>query len=168
MFLDNNGTGDNEFGNNNSQVYFKIRDGEIHLEELLQKIETMHSRVHKLKSQLGRVIAENAVKFASYENLNLLVPCEAQTSAAPSPTFSAGNGEIKSIGAVYFPNRHIPEFNIGDLVLPESVVSSFGEAIPVPDVIESTVGLLSAADVTLHQPLVGDTKEDVSLLHCLI
>lgn len=149
-----------EFGHSDSQASIEFKDGDMRLEQLLQTIETLHSRVHKLKGQLDVVIIQNAAKFSSSENLTLLAPYEAQTSCAPSPTFSAGNGEVKSVG-VYSSAQHMPECDIGDLVLPESVVSSYGHGVPVPDVIESTVGLLSATNVTIQQPLIRDTSEDI-------
>lgn len=162
VFSDKNRIVNTEFGHNDSQTSFEFKDGDIYLEQLLQKIEIVHSRVHRLKGQLDAVITQNAAKFSSSENLSLLEPWEAQTSCAPSPTFSAGNGEVKSIGGVYFSVQHNPECDMGDLVLPESVISSYGNVVPVPDVIESTEGLLSATNVTIQQTLVRDTNEDVS------
>lgn len=143
-------------------------DGDNSLEWVLCKIEVVHSRVQKLKNQLDMLMSKNASKFSSSENLSLLVPCDAQTSSAPSPTFSAGNGETISVGAIYTATQHISGHDIGDLVMPESVMSSYGEAIHVPDIIESTVGLLSAADVTFHQPQIGDSNEDVRILNIIL
>lgn len=151
-------------GTSDDWTTLEFRDGDNSLEQILWKIETVHTWVHKLKSQIDMVMSKNAAKFSSSENLSLLVPFDVQTSSAHSPAFSAGNGDTISAGAIYAPTEHIPEYDLGcDLVMPESVVSSFGEAIPVPDIIESTVGLLSAADVTLHQPQFGDSSEDVSI-----
>lgn len=143
--------------------FFEFRDGDKSLEHVLWKIETVHSRVHKMKNQIDVVMSKNACRFSSSENLSLLVPCDAPTSSAHSPAFSAGNGDTISAGAIYTSTQHISEYNLGDMVMPESAVSSFGEAIVVPDIIESTVGLLSAIDVTFHQPQFGDSSEDVSL-----
>ncbi|KAK9932177.1 hypothetical protein M0R45_019425 [Rubus argutus] len=134
----------------------EFRDGEKSLEHVLWKIETLHSWVHKLKNQIDVLMPKTAAIFSSSENLSLLVPCDAQTSSAHSPAFSAGNGD-----GIYTSTQHTAEFNIGDLVMPESVVSSFGEAIPAPDIIESTVGLLSATDVIFHQPQFGESSEDI-------
>ncbi|WOL05313.1 hypothetical protein Cni_G14041 [Canna indica] len=51
-----------------------------------------------------------------------------------------------------------------DMVMPESAASSYGDAADI-DIIESTVGLLSAADVALGQhhirDLFKDSAEDV-------
>lgn len=135
------------------------------MEQVLWNIEKVHSWVQKLKDQIDTVMSKHAAKFSSSENLSLLAPLDVQTSSAHSPAFSTGNADaISAGGAIYAETQHITDYDIGDLVLPESVVSSFGEAISVPDIIESTVGLLSSADVTLHQPQFGDSSEDVSVL----
>ncbi|KAM1412435.1 hypothetical protein ACFXTO_025161 [Malus domestica] len=110
------------------------------------KIETVHSRVHKLKYQMDVVMSKNAARFSSSENLSVLVPCDAQTSSAHSPALSPGTGDTISAGAIYTSAQH---------------VSSFVEGITVPDIIESTVGLPSAVYVTFHQPQFGDSSEDI-------
>ncbi|KAL5848409.1 hypothetical protein ACOSQ3_006443 [Xanthoceras sorbifolium] len=150
-----------KFACNDDPLFFEFRDGDNELEQVLWKIEIVYSRVHKLKSQLDMVMSKNASKFSSSENLSLLAPCDAQTSSAPSPTFSAGNADTTSVGAIYNPTQHISEYDLGDLVMPEGAISSYAEAVHVPDIIESTVGLLSAADVTFHQPQIGDSCEDI-------
>ena len=146
-------------------MFIEFGDGDKSLEQVLRKIEIVHSRVHKLKNQLDILMSKNASKFSSSENLSLLAACDAQTSSAPSPTFSAGNGETISVGAIYPATQNIPGYDIEDLVMPESAMSGFGEAVHVPDIIESTVGLLSAADVTFHQPQIGDSSENVRIVY---
>ncbi|KAG7996481.1 hypothetical protein I3843_01G162000 [Carya illinoinensis] len=141
--------------------FLELKDGEHLLEQVLWKIEMVHSRVHKLKAQIDMVLAKNASKFSSSENLSLLAPCDVQTSSAHSPTFSAGNGDNVSVGPIYTPTKQISEYDNADIVMPGSAILSYGEAVHVPDIIESTVGLLSAADVTLHQPQIGDSSEDI-------
>lgn len=136
----------------------EFRDGDKSLEHVLWKIETLHSWVHKLKNQIDVVMPKTAAIFSSSENLSILVPCDGQASSAHSPAFSAGNGD-----GIYATTQQTSEFNIGDLVMPESVVSSFGEAMPASDIIESSVGLLSATDVILHQPQFSESSEDVSI-----
>ncbi|KAI9195457.1 hypothetical protein LWI28_014993 [Acer negundo] len=150
-----------KFGSNDDPSSFAVRDGDNLLEQVLWKIEIVYSRVHKLKSQLDMVMSKNASKFSSSENLSLLAPCDAQTSSAPSPTFSAGNADTTSVGAMYNPIQNISDYDLGDLVMPEGAILTYVEAVHVPDIIESTVGLLSAADVTFHQPQAGDSCEDI-------
>lgn len=147
-----------------------IEDKDSSLEQILRKLEIGHSRVQKLKSQLDLVMSKNAAKFSSSENLGHLAPCDVQTSSVRSPTFSACNGDTMLMGGLYDPINQISEYDLGDLVLRESVVSSFGEAIDIPDIIESTVGLLSSVDVTPHYSQIGDgdSCEDVSSLYEII
>lgn len=158
---DQHADGNDKSGVDNDEMFIEFGDGDKSLEQVLRKIEIVHSRVHKLKNQLDILMSKNASKFSSSENLSLLAACDAQTSSAPSPTFSAGNGETISVGAIYPAIQNIPGYDIEDLVMPESAMSGFGEAVDVPDIIESTVGLLSAADVTFHQPQIGDSSENI-------
>lgn len=164
VITDQNGDCNDKFGNGSDWSFFELKDGEHFLEQVLWKIEMVHSRVHKLKGQIDIILSKNAARFSSSENLSLLAPCEGQTSSAHSPTCSAGNGETVSVGHVYSPPKHMSEFDNVDLVMPGSAILSYAEAFHVSDIIESTVGLLPAADVTLHEPQIGDSCEDVSLL----
>ncbi|KAJ4839026.1 hypothetical protein Tsubulata_018922 [Turnera subulata] len=141
--------------------FYGFGDADNALEQILKKIELVQARVQTLKNQVDIVISTNCAKFSSSENLSLLAFCDAQTSSAHSPTVSAGNGETISAGAIYTATQQIGGYDIGDLVLPDTTTSSYGEAIHVPDIIESTVGLLSAADVTFLRPKVGDSSEDI-------
>ncbi|KAL0432886.1 UNVERIFIED_CONTAM: hypothetical protein Slati_2622900 [Sesamum latifolium] len=104
---------------------------------------------------------KNAGKFSSSENLSQLVAGDVQTSSVRSPTFSACNGDTVSVGGLFTRSQHISDYDLGDFIMPDSAVSSFGEAIPIPDIIESTVGLLSSIDVTQHQAQVGDSSEKI-------
>lgn len=160
--MEKNADSDDKFGINNDSVP-EFRDTNNSSEHVLWKIEVLHSRLNKLKGQMDDVMSKYAAKFSSSENLSLLEPCEAQTSSAPSATFSAGNGEL-SVGVMCASTQHISECEIADLMKPESAISSFGEAILVPDIIESTVGLLTAMDDSVPQPQIGDSTEDVRTL----
>lgn len=133
---------------------FALGDGwfsgdETFLEQILSMIEAVHSRVYKLRNGLDSLILKNGNKFSSSENLSLISPFDAQTSSAYSPAISAGNEDIASAGGIYTPQQLL-DFEMSDLALPE-VISSCGMVPEIPDIIESTVGLLSAADVTMHQ-----------------
>ncbi|CAN6935530.1 unnamed protein product [Brassica oleracea] len=135
---------------------FDHRDGDGVLEEVLWKIELVHSHVHRLKTQVDLVMSKNAARFSSSENLSLLA-----ASSAPSPTVSAG-GDVISIEAVYNSSHLMQDYVLGDLVFSsEGMASSYGDAFHIPDIIESTVGLFADADVTLHHPQVGDSCEDI-------
>ncbi|KAJ9178287.1 hypothetical protein P3X46_010184 [Hevea brasiliensis] len=150
-----------KFGNENEQLSFELEDDNNFLEQVLWKIEIMQSQIHKLRNQLDVVMSENATAFSSSENPRLLAPCDGHTSSAASPTFPAGNGDTMSIEAMHNANQQISGCDIGDLIMPDSAISSCGETIEVPDLIESTVGMLAADDVTFHQPQIGDSCEDI-------
>lgn len=137
---------------------FDHREGDSVLEEVLWKIELVHSQVLRMKSQVEVVMSKNAARFSSSENLSHLA-----ASSAPSPTVSAG-GDVISIGAnaIYNSSQHMADYVLGELVFSsEGVVSSYGDAFQIPDIIESTVGLFADADVTLHHPQIGDSCEDI-------
>ncbi|CAL0312097.1 unnamed protein product [Lupinus luteus] len=142
------------------QYFSEFGDVDASLEQLLWTIDNVHARVHKLKNQVNEIMSKNASKFSSSENLSLLLPhSDVQTSSAHSPIISAENGD--AVWAIYNSNQHVADFDFGDFVMPGSAVSSYGEVIIVPDIIESTVGLLSSVDVTLHPSQAGDLCENM-------
>ncbi|KAL3835100.1 hypothetical protein ACJIZ3_009836 [Penstemon smallii] len=136
--------GHDEFGTHDDSLFLEENDNL--LETILRKIELVHTRVHKLKTQLNSVTINNTSKFSSSENLSQNGVGDVPTSFVHSPTFSACNGDTISIGGGLY--------DLGDF-------SSFGEAITIPDIIESTVGLLSSIDVTEHQTFIGDSSEKI-------
>ncbi|CAN1197243.1 hypothetical protein LINPERHAP2_LOCUS43969 [Linum perenne] len=146
--------GKDRFGDSIEGLPFAFGDSTDNcLETMLLNIEASYSLVHKLKDQLDLAITNSASKFSSWDNLCLLAPCEGQTSSAPSPVLSVGyGGETLSPGARYnTTQQHTSGCDMSDMALPESAMSSFGEAVHVPDIIESTVKLLSGPDVTFHE-----------------
>ncbi|RDY06615.1 hypothetical protein CR513_09373, partial [Mucuna pruriens] len=147
------------FGIAENRPLLDFSEADASLEHLLWTIDNLHSRVHKLKSEVDAVMSKNASKLSSSENLSLLPHGDVQTSSGPSPTISAGNGDAASVGAIYNSTHHAVDFDLGDF-MHGSAVSSYGVPM-VPDIIESTVGLLSAADVTFCSSLVGDSCEDM-------
>ncbi|XP_042515676.1 uncharacterized protein LOC122089961 isoform X1 [Macadamia integrifolia] len=162
IVADQNANDNGEFDVDYEWSSLEFGDGDNPLEQILWKIEVVQSRVHKLNTQLDKVIRSNAGWFSSAENLNLLLPSEVPSSFARSPTISPGNGDTTQVGVLCTPPPHVSEYEIGDLVLPESAVSSYGEVTaPFTDIIESTMGLLSAADIALDQPQIGDSCEDI-------
>lgn len=148
-----------EFGIHDEHAFPEEND--TFLEHILRKIELVHTRVHKLRTQLDVVLIKNASRFSSSENLSQLVGGDVQTSSVRSPTFSACNGDAVSVGGLYTSSQYIGDCDIGDFVMPDGAVSSCGEPIPIPDIIESTVGLLSSIDVTQHHAQIGDSSEKI-------
>ncbi|XAR64588.1 hypothetical protein NMG60_11008324 [Bertholletia excelsa] len=149
-----------ECGISDECAFFESKDGS-ELEDILHKIELVQSRVQKLKSRLVVVIAENSLKFSSSETLSVLVPCDGQTSSAHSPNFSACNEDMTSLRPLCHLTHLKSEYDIGDLFMPDCADSSYRGHISVPDIIESTVSLLSAADVTMHQPEIENSCEAI-------
>ncbi|KAJ4979975.1 hypothetical protein NE237_010755 [Protea cynaroides] len=160
IVADQNVNGNGEFAVDSEWSSLDFGDGDNPLEQILWKIEVVQCRVQKLKTQLDKVISSNAARFSSAENLSQLVPSEMPSSFAQSPTVSPGNGDTTQVGVLYTPPPHISDYEIGDLVMPESAVSSYGEVTPLPDIIESTMGLLSA-DIAPGQPQIGDSSEHI-------
>lgn len=161
-----NGTDQNantvdEFGVNYDWPVLEATDGNDSLEQILWSIEGLQNRVLKIKTQLNKLVSKNATKLSLMDNSSLFVSGDLPTSSAQSPAFSPGCEDEVPVGGLYTPPGHISEYEIGDLVMTESAVSSFGEAASLPDIIESTVGLLSAADVSLDRPQNGDSCADI-------
>ncbi|CAK8577581.1 unnamed protein product [Lathyrus sativus] len=144
------------------QPLLKCTNVDVSYEQLLWNIDNLHNRVRTLKSGINAITSRNASKFSESENFSL-VPCggEVQTGSAQSPTNSVGNGYTASVGGGVFNSSQnaADEYDFGDFVFPDSAVSSFGEASNIPDIIESTVGLLAAAEVTLQSALVAESGE---------
>ena len=140
-----------EFGLNGDYSIHEEDDNLLH--HMLRKIELVHSRVQKLRNQLDVVLINNASRFSSSEDLSQLVGGDIH-----SPTFSACNGDA----GLYASSPYIGDYDIEDFDLLDcEEVSSFGEPFSIPDIIESSVGLLYSADVTQHQNQIGDSSEKV-------
>ncbi|KAL6323051.1 hypothetical protein AAG906_024621 [Vitis piasezkii] len=127
----------------------EFRGNDNSLEEILWKIE-------KAKLQ---VVNENAGKYSSINKL-MLVPCNASTSSARNPT-SPSNGNRMPVGSLYAASQHVSDCNMGDLGMPETAASSHGEAIPVPDIIESTEQH-QTEEVLIHNQVA---KEELNNFH---
>lgn len=154
-----NHTGSDEFALNDD---WSTQDESSNFEEeIFRKIDLIHSRVHNLKAKVDSVMTKYAGKFSSSESLSHLIPCDAQTSSIPSPTLSACNGSV----GLYASFPHMSDCELEDLVMPDVAISNYGDDILIPDIIESTVGLLSSTDVTEHESQIGDLCEKVRQLN---
>uniref|UniRef100_A0A5B6ZQN9 Uncharacterized protein n=1 Tax=Davidia involucrata TaxID=16924 RepID=A0A5B6ZQN9_DAVIN len=131
--------GNDEFGVNDELLLLEFKDGDNSLEEILWKIGIVQSQVSKMKTRLHKVMSENAERFSSTDKLSLLVPCNnALTSSARNPGSPCNNRAGIPVGSSYIASQLKSEYNMGDLVMPESAVSSHAEVAHLPDVIEST------------------------------
>ncbi|RWR93210.1 hypothetical protein CKAN_02244800 [Cinnamomum micranthum f. kanehirae] len=149
-----------EYGVNYEWPVLEPRVSDDSLEQILWNIEVLQSRVFKIKTQINKLVSKYARKFSSMDNLSLLMPADQPCGSAQSPAFSPAQGDEMHGGALYTAPGHISEYETGDVIMQESV-SSFGEAASLPDIIDSTVGLLSSVDVTHDGPQHGDSCADV-------
>ncbi|THG01382.1 hypothetical protein TEA_013420 [Camellia sinensis var. sinensis] len=140
--------GNNEIGVNDELSSLE-RDGDSSLEQVLWKIGIVESQVSQMKTRLHKIMSENATKFSSTDELNMLAPCNALTSSSRKPASPHNNGDIMPVGSSYIATQLIPEYDMGDPVMRESAASSHGEVNHVPDIIEST-----------DQPEVGGSSKN--------
>ncbi|CAI9108560.1 OLC1v1008190C2 [Oldenlandia corymbosa var. corymbosa] len=152
-------TGNDEFAYTND--WLTQEENSDFNEEIFRKIDLVHTRVQKMKSQLDLIMTKYGAKFSSSESLSHLVPGDLPSSSVRSPTFSACNGDTMSAGGLFSSMQQMSEYDLGDFVMPDTTVSSYGEAVLIPDIIESTVGLLSSVDVTQHQAHITDSCEKI-------
>ncbi|KAI3846418.1 hypothetical protein MKX03_001868 [Papaver bracteatum] len=147
------------YGNEEPDDHYELsslecKDGDNSLEQILWNIESAQSKAKRLKTVVDTLLMEHAGKFSSMENLSIFASSDLPSSSARSPTFSPGHGDAMPIGALYTPPGHTSEFEIGNLVIPESAVSSYMEET-LPNVVQNPVGSLSAVGNPVDQPQVG-------------
>ncbi|KAG6774060.1 hypothetical protein POTOM_021409 [Populus tomentosa] len=120
-----------EFGTQDGWTSIQSRDSIS--EHILRQIEVLKSQVHKLKSRADKVASENPVKFSSVNNLSLLAPSNALTSSEQNPA------SVPKIGdrLLHTQTQHMSGCNMGFL-MPETAISSHGEATSRSDMIENT------------------------------
>ncbi|KAK9157775.1 hypothetical protein Scep_004349 [Stephania cephalantha] len=140
-------------------LLLQFRDDDA-LEKILWKIEKVHSRVQKLKIHMDKLLAVNTVKFSSMENFSLIVQNNQPSSSTRSMSLSPPNGDEKYLGSLFAPPLNISENEIGDMMM-DSAVSSY-EDVSLPDIIESTMGLLSAAEASHNQQQNGDSGQNLA------
>ncbi|KAG9156889.1 hypothetical protein Leryth_015476 [Lithospermum erythrorhizon] len=98
----------------------------------------LKGQVSKLKTRLDKVISVNAGNLSYTGNPSLLVQCNALTSSGPDSASPPNNGDRVAVGSSYIASQLISQHHVGDVVLPESAVSSHGEVTHLSDKIEST------------------------------
>lgn len=127
---------DDQFGFHDGWSSLEFRYNDNSLEEILWKIEKAKLQVNKLKTQVDKLMGENAGKYSSINKL-MLVPCNASTSSAQNPT-SPSNGDRTQVGSLFAASHHVSGCTMGELGMPETATSSDEELTPVPVIIEST------------------------------
>lgn len=131
-----NGTDGLEF----NDVWLSLEFGDCgnSLEQMLSKIEVAQSQVRKLKDRIDKVLTENPGKYTSINRLSLLMPCNGSTSSDQNMASPSENGDGMPDRSQCISPPHISEGNMGNLFMPENAVSSHGDVIPLPDILEST------------------------------
>ena len=143
-------TGKHDVETNDIWSSYEFRDGNSSLEDILWKIEVVHSKVGKLKTRVDEVVKENQGNISSANNF--LVPCDALMGSAQNPAFRGENGNRLLFESLSTASMHI-NCDTGDLFLPEIAVSSRAELTPLPGIIT----------VNTDQPWVGSVLENVSV-----
>ncbi|KAJ7961896.1 Elongation factor 4 [Quillaja saponaria] len=75
-----------------------LRDNDNLLEEVIQKLEEVHSHVQKLKTRMDKVVSENPKKFSSV--INCLLPCDGLTRSDQDLAF-ASDGEVTPLFDIF-------------------------------------------------------------------
>uniref|UniRef100_A0A1D1YHR1 Putative DNA-packaging protein n=1 Tax=Anthurium amnicola TaxID=1678845 RepID=A0A1D1YHR1_9ARAE len=111
-----------------------FRDRDNSLEHLLLVIETLQSRVVKLRTHLNKTVDRKAARglASSIAQRDLVSSCGQSLSHSPGL-----NGDAPPVGAPNTPPNDLSECETEDMVMSESAVSSFGDA--APNIIESTI-----------------------------
>ncbi|RWW28711.1 hypothetical protein BHE74_00023679 [Ensete ventricosum] len=146
---------DNIRGNDDNDWLLGLKGCDSSLEQILLNIEAVQSRVTKLKTLLNNCICRNAREISSGNLFLGDVPAGYAENVSDSPR---NNTDSMPAGLLGSPPHRVSEYEIEDMVMPESAASSYGDAADL-DIIESTVGLLSA-DVSLDQDHIRDLCRD--------
>lgn len=128
----------------------RFRRSDSALEQILLEIESTQSRVHEMRSRLNEVAFKNVVEMPSTQAQ--LFPEGLHVSHAESPSISPDNdGDGAQVGLIS-PAHHLSEYEMDGMAVPGSAVSvsSYGDATEY-DMIDSQMGLFSAADIPLDQ-----------------
>ncbi|GMY24663.1 Elongation factor 4 [Fagus crenata] len=163
--LDKVTNGNNEFEINYGWPSLEFGNGDNSFEQILRKIEVTHLQVHKLKTQIDKVISENPGKFSSMNQLSLLVPCDALTSSDQIPVSPPEIGHSWPSRSLCAASQHVSECNMGDVLMPESAVLSHGEVTPLPNLMDSMPpfgGLCTNAEqeILIHNQAAEEELDD--------
>lgn len=151
VLVDQNVRGHDNFASNNEWLILDFIDGDNSLEHLLLEIETVQSRVVKLRTQLNKMVDRKATRGLTFS----IVQRDLVSSSGRSPSNSpVRNGDAPQPDTPHTPPNYMSESETEDQIISESAVSSFGDA--APNIIESTVSLLA-----VDQNDVGNAHDDV-------
>ncbi|CAL9115015.1 uncharacterized protein LOC135632979 isoform X1 [Musa acuminata AAA Group] len=147
---------DNIRGNDDNDWLLGLKGCDSSLEQILLNIEAVQSRVTKLKTLLNNCICRNAREISSGNLFLGDVPAGYAQNVSDSPR---NNTDSMPAGLLGSPPHRVSEYEMEDMVMPESAASSYGDAADL-DIIESTVGGLLSADASLDQDRIRDLCRD--------
>ncbi|XP_073008161.1 uncharacterized protein [Typha latifolia] len=135
-------------GNDDTDWFLGPKGGDNSLEQILLNIEVVQSRVLKLRADLSKAMCKKVGETSFVGNM--------LTNYAQSANYSPGkNGDAMPVGTPRSPPHDVSDYEMEDVVMPESAVSSYGDAADL-DIIESTMGALFPADNPLSSCQIGD------------
>ncbi|XP_022974818.1 uncharacterized protein LOC111473601 isoform X2 [Cucurbita maxima] len=105
-----------------------LGDNDNNLEEMFLKIEAAQSRVHELKNRIDKVVNENPMKFSSINQIYML--------ASSDDPASPEDGNDVFVRSLHEASQHMSE-DAFDVLMPENAITSHGEVMLLPDMIQS-------------------------------
>jgi len=130
-FLDHSAD-DNTKGNNDADWLLGIEGGDTTVEQILLSIQAAQDRVFSLRSNLKQAMAK--------KNKGITLKIHTSVNGTQSSNCSPGKGKVA--GLHERSPQDTSECDMDDSAMPDSAVSSYGEASNM-DIFESTMSLLS-------------------------
>lgn len=128
--------GNDESEHNDEGFWLGSGDGDNSVEEMFRKIEILQSQISNLKSRLDKVKSENPGKFSLVDDLDLVVSSNGLASSARPLGSPPNNTDRMPVGSSDIASQLILQYNMDNMVMPESAVSSHGVVSHLPEMIE--------------------------------
>lgn len=166
--LSSNKLDENDFKNHLTRT--ESKDGEKSVEQMLWQIETLQSRILKMKNQLSRYNSRKAVKYSARSISNSFLKAKASKRVFQGPAFSpmdstkvgtpVGGGSKLQME----PNlscQHNSKFDSSNLVMSCNGTSSYVEPVQ-HDFIDSPKRHLFDTDMIIDRPEREDSSDEVT------
>ncbi|KAF6995568.1 hypothetical protein CFC21_012045 [Triticum aestivum] len=147
--IDDIGNLDDSTKGNNDADWLLGNGDDATVEQILVSIQSVQDRVCSLRSDLKKAMAK--------KSKGLLLKVNTQVNGAQSSNCSHGKGKVAEMPEIS--PQDASDCDMGDTDMPDSAVSSYGEANNM-DIFESTMNLLSVEDPDKIGEL-RQTSEDV-------
>ncbi|EES18090.2 hypothetical protein BDA96_09G119600 [Sorghum bicolor] len=139
---------DNTKGNNDADWLLGIEGGDTTVEQILLSIQAAQDRVFSLRSNLKQAMAK--------KNKGITLKIHTSVNGTQSSNCSPGKGKVA--GLHERSPQDTSECDMDDSAMPDSAVSSYGEASNM-DIFESTMSLLSEGPHRIGE--FRESSEDV-------